>query len=88
MAAAARSCSGEIGDADRYNRRLCQAKGLACTGTAQIVMPENYIAMFNAPQVEEARQIVARAEPDIDNVIAAVRDREHRSICYRLRKRS
>ena len=43
-------------------------------GTAQIVMPENYIAMFNAPQVEEARQIVARAEPDIDNAIAAVRE--------------
>ena len=59
------TCGSEIGDADRYNRRLCQAKGLACMGTAQIVMPENYIAMFNAPQVEEARQIVARAEPDI-----------------------
>ena len=41
---------------------------------SEIVMPENYIAMFNAPQVEEARQIVARAEPDIDNVIAAVRE--------------
>ena len=42
-------------------------------GTAQIIMPENYIAMFNAPQAEEARQIVARAEPDIDRAIAAVR---------------
>ena len=49
-------------------------KGLVCMGTAQIVMPENYIAMFNAPQVEEARQIVARAEPDIDGAIAAVRE--------------
>ena len=68
------TCGSEIGDADRYNRRLCQAKSLAFMGTAQIVMPENYIAMFNAPQVEEARQIVARAEPDIDNVIATVRD--------------
>ena len=67
-------CGSEIGDADQYNRRLCQTKGLACMGTAQIVMPENYIAMFNAPQVEEARQIVARAEPDIDNAIAAVRE--------------
>ena len=67
------TCGSEIGDADRYNRRLCQAKGLACMGTAQIVMPENYIAMFNAPQAEEARQIVARAEPDIDSAIAAVR---------------
>ena len=68
------TCGSEIGNADRYNRRLCQAKGLACMGTAQIVMPENYIAMFNAPQVEEARQIVARAEPDIDSAIAAVRE--------------
>ena len=40
-------------------------------GTAQLVMPENYIAMFNAPQPEEARQIVARAQPDIDRAIAA-----------------
>ena len=68
------TCGSAIGDADRYNRRLCQAKGLTCMGTAQLVMPENYIAMFNAPQVEEARQIVARAEPDIDNAIAAVRE--------------
>ena len=68
------TCGSEIGDADRYNRRLCQEKDLACMGTAQIVMPENYIAMFNAPQVEEARQIVARAEPDIDGAIAAVRE--------------
>ena len=68
------TCGSEIGDADRYNRRLCQAKGLVCMGTAQIVMPENYIAMFNAPQAEEARQIVARAEPDIDGAIAAVRE--------------
>ena len=67
------TCGSEIGDADRYNHRLCQEKDLACMGTAQIVMPENYIAMFNAPQAEEARQIVARAEPDIDRAIAAVR---------------
>lgn len=67
------TCGSEIGDADRYNRRLCQAKGLACMGTAQIVMPENFIAMFNAPTVEEARRIVAKAEPFIDRAIAAIR---------------
>lgn len=68
------TCGSEIGNAARYNRQLARQKKLRYMGTAQIVMPENYIAMFNAPQVEEARQIVARAEPDIDNVIAAVRD--------------
>jgi len=68
------TCGSEIGNAARYNRQLARQKKLRYMGTAQIVMPENYIAMFNAPQVEEARQIVARAEPDIDNVIAAVRE--------------
>ena len=66
------TCGSEIGDADRYNRRLCQAKGLVCRGTAQIVMPENYIAMFSAPQADEARKIVAKAEPSIDRAIAAI----------------
>jgi len=41
-------CGGEIGNAAKYNRRLCGQKGLAHMGTAQIVMPENCIAMFNA----------------------------------------
>ena len=66
------TCGSEIGNAAKYNRVLCQEKQLTYMGTAQIVMPENYIAMFNAPQAEEARQIVARAEPDIDRVISAI----------------
>ena len=66
------TCGSEIGNAAKYNRALCQEKQLTYMGTAQITMPENYIAMFNAPQAEEARQIVARAEPDIDRAILAI----------------
>ena len=68
------TCGGEIGNADKYNRALCAEKGLACMGTAQIVMPENYIAMFDAPQTDKARKIVAEAEPDIDRAIADIRE--------------
>ena len=66
------TCGSEIGNADRYNHDLCTEKGLACMGTAQIVMPENYIAMFSAPQADKAREIVAQAEPSIDRAIAAI----------------
>lgn len=66
------TCGGEIGNAAKYNHAICREKQLAYMGTAQIVMPENYIAMFNAPQAEEARQIVAKAEPDIDRAISAI----------------
>ena len=66
------TCGSEIGNADKYNRALCKEKQLTYMGTAQIIMPENYIAMFNAPQTEEARQIVAKSEPDIDRVASAI----------------
>ena len=70
------TCGSEIGNADRYNRELCAEKELSCMGTAQIVMPENYIAMFKAPQADEARQIVAKAEPVIDRVITTIQSNQ------------
>ena len=66
-------CGGEIGNAAKYNRRLAKQKDLHYMGTVQIVMPENYIAMFGAPEAEEARRIVAKAEPDIDAAIAHIK---------------
>ena len=66
------TCGSEIGNADKYNRELCAEKAISCMGTAQIVMPENYIAMFSAPQADEAQEIVAKAEPSIDRAIAAI----------------
>ena len=66
------TCGSEIGNADKYNRELCAEKAISCMGTAQIVMPENYIAMFAAPQADAAREIVAKAEPSIDRAIAAI----------------
>ena len=70
------TCGSEIGNAGRYNRELCAEKAISCMGTAQIVMPENYIAMFSAPQADEAREIVAKTEPNIDCVIASIQSNQ------------
>ena len=66
------TCGGQIGGAGQHNQALAQEMGLTYQGTVQIIMPENYIALFQAPQAEEARQIVAQAEPEIDRAIAAI----------------
>ena len=66
-------CGGEIGNAAKYNHRLAEQKHLCYMGTAQIVMPENYIAMFNAPRAEEAKKIVKAAEPAIADAIACIK---------------
>ena len=59
------TCGGEIGNAAKYNRLLCRDKNFTYMGTAQILMPENYIAMFDAPQQSEAERIIRLAEPAI-----------------------
>lgn len=66
------TCGSEIGNAAQYNRALCAKKGLTYMGTAQVIMPENYIAMFDAPQAAEAREIVKRTEPFIDSAAECI----------------
>ena len=67
------TCGSEIGNAAKYNKEICNQKAFAYKGTAQIVMPENYIAMFDAPGKEEAKQIISKAEPVIDNIIDLIK---------------
>lgn len=59
------TCGSEIGNADRYNRALCEEKGFEYMGTLQVRMPENYLAMFPVPGEEKCREIIAAADPVI-----------------------
>lgn len=57
------TCGGAIGNAGKYAEDLCGKKGFRYMGCQQIVMPENYIAMFPVPGEEEAKKIIAGAQP-------------------------
>lgn len=70
------TCGDSIGNAERYNRKLSSEKDWIHMGTAKVIMPENYLALFAVPDEKEARSIVAKAEPVIDQcarIIAAGR---------------
>lgn len=56
------TCGNGIGNAGGYNKKLCDKKGLQYMGTAKIVMPENYIALFDAPDKKEVIKIVKNAQ--------------------------
>ena len=60
------TCGSEIGNASAYNQKLCDEKSCEYMGTAQIIMPENYIAMFDVPEKNEAREIIENANPVIE----------------------
>lgn len=60
------TCGGSIGNAGKYLKNLCDDKGMNYLGCFDVVMPENYIAMFSTPTKEEAIEIITKADNVID----------------------
>ncbi len=56
------TCGDGIGAAGGYLDALCGKKGLRYMGVFPVVMPENYIAMFDVTPQPEADRLVAAAE--------------------------
>lgn len=52
------NCGSEIGNAAKYNQQLAKQKQLEYMGTAQIIMPENYIALFQAPEKSKQAKLL------------------------------
>ena len=62
------NCGDSIGNAGEYAKHLCERKGFDYKGTAEVVMPENYIAMFEAPQPEQSTRIIEKANERVDKI--------------------
>ena len=56
------TCGASIGDAATYLKRLCRRKSFTYMGVMPVIMPENYLAMFEVPEEPEAIATVMRAE--------------------------
>lgn len=79
------TCGEDIGNPERELSALCRVKGFAFRGVLEVVMPENYITLFTAPDQEEAARIVASARPVLEEGaqrIAAGEDFPERSIGF------
>ncbi len=59
------TCGGEPGNAAHYAKKLCIDKKFYFLGLAGIVMPENYVAMFEVPDTLQAKAIIKKAIPRI-----------------------
>lgn len=68
------TCGSEMGDSAKYVKKLCKEKSFNYMGCAEVVMPENYIALFEAPEEAEAREIVKAAGPKIDMLAEKIRE--------------
>ena len=67
------TCGDNIGNAGRYVKALCDKKGMNYLGCMEIIMPENYIALFTTPTKEQAAVIIEKAETEIDKAISYIK---------------
>lgn len=55
------TCGSGIGNAEKYVKRLILNNNLEYMGTTAIIMPENFITMFKAPDINQAKEIINKA---------------------------
>lgn len=66
------TCGGDISNAAKYNKKISEKKNFEYMGTMQIVMPENYIAMFDVPGKEESLKIIKNSESEVEKAINCI----------------
>ena len=66
------TCAASMGITPRVTSEICSKKGLEYMGSAQIKMPQNYIALFTTKKVEENIDIIEQAEIEIDKISASI----------------
>lgn len=70
------NCGSDIGAADEYIQKLSADIGFRHMGTAEIPMPENYIALFSAPGEAETETILNKAEKKAAAVARVIRTQQ------------
>lgn len=67
------TCGDSMGNTPKYLRQLCEQKKFTYMGCAEVVMPENYIAVFNAPERKQAVRIIRNADIVIENTADVIK---------------
>ena len=70
------TCGDGVGNATQYLARLCEQKQFEFAGLAKVIMPENYIVLYTAPNRAEETRILHKALPKIKEIANKIRMRE------------
>ena len=70
------TCASSMGISPRVGAELCEKNGLEFMGAAQVVMPQNYIALFTTKDKDENSRIINEALPVIDKIAETIKNGE------------
>lgn len=68
------TCGGNIGNAGKYLKRVIDLKNMNYQGCYELVMPENYIALFSTPTKEDALKTIYKAENELSNIVSLLKE--------------
>lgn len=68
------TCGSEIGNASKYLECLCKEINMEYRGCGEIVMPENYIALFNVPSENEIQQLLLQATQTVEMYVPFIQN--------------
>ena len=68
------TCGGETGNAGEKIAAFCREKGFRYKGMLEVVMPENYVALFSVPEGAECRRLTADAARKIKDSVRYIRE--------------
>lgn len=61
------TCGNSTGGSANHAEKLCKELGFTFMGLSSVIMPENYIAMFNSPSYDEAQGKILAAVSVIES---------------------
>lgn len=67
------NCGSDIGAPEKRIKEICGQAGLDFRGVCEIIMPENYVAMFGVPDEKESEDIISSAHISIYKAIGSIK---------------
>ncbi len=67
------TCGDDIGNADAYLEKFTKKLGLNYMGTTELIMPENYLVMFDTPSDQESLEIIKEGEKNALAIIEEIK---------------
>lgn len=71
------TCGNDTSNALTHVKTLCESKSWNLQGFAEVIMPENYIALFLVPDSNESKAIIQKAEPVIQEAANRIKNNEN-----------
>lgn len=70
------TCGSGIGAADRQLKAVAGRSGLYINAVFSLVMPDNFVPMFHAPEEEKVQEILKKADVRMEEILTSLQKRE------------